>query len=162
MRDFQDSKKEIEEILHNNNLGLLCMIDGSIPYSLPITYGYHDGRIIFHCNLKGRKIDILRKNNNVSFVVASQFGDFVPHPQGAKCHAHSKSVICVGKARIVEDLEERTALLNIFNRCLVQDAREILPDEAKGCYAVEILISEMTARIERDSQCTFYRYRFIR
>jgi uncharacterized protein len=161
MKTFINSKKEIEEILSNNNLGFLSMMDASVPYTIPITYGYNEGSIIFHCNLKGKKIDILKRNDYVSFVVAKQYGEFVSHPQGAKCHAHSDSAICYGKAIVIEDIAERTVLLNIFNKCIANDAREIRPDEVRGCYAVKIEIDDTTARIERDSKCTYYRYRFI-
>ena len=158
MKNIIISKTEGEKILHSNNLGFLSMVDVKYPYTIPITYGYDNGRIIFHCNLKGKKIDILRKNKNVSFLVAKQFGHFVPHPQGAKCHAHSESVLCYGKVRIIDNLEERREILSIFNKCIVENAREILIDEVKGCMAIVIIIEEMTVRIEKDSQCQYFKY----
>jgi nitroimidazol reductase NimA-like FMN-containing flavoprotein (pyridoxamine 5'-phosphate oxidase superfamily) len=160
LKNFINSKEKIEEILIGTNLGFLSLYDKDHPYTIPITYGYMNGRIIFHCNMNGKKLELIKKNNNVCFVVSNQFGHFVPHPQGAKCHAHSNSVICYGKARIIDDIEERCSLLNVFNKCIVDDAREIKIDEVKGCYAVEIKIEEMTARVERESQCGFYQYRF--
>lgn len=160
MREYINSRNEIENVLSNQNLGFLSMIDNSIPYTIPLTYGYKNGKIIFHCSIKGRKLDCIRKNPNVCFTVSKQYGEFVPHPQGAKCHAHSDSVICSGSARIIEDIEERCKLLNVFNKCIVPNAREIMIEEVKSCYAVEIKIEEMTARIERDSHCKYYKYKF--
>jgi hypothetical protein len=35
---------------------------------------------------------------------------------GAPCHVDSDSVICYGRARLLDDLAERAAALNAFNR----------------------------------------------
>jgi uncharacterized protein len=154
------SREEIEAILRRENSGVLGMAVDDRPYAIPITYGYADGRIIFHCALNGQKLDYIRRNPKVCFTVGRPYGDFVPHPQGAACHAHSDSVICYGNARIIEDISERCRALNIFNKCIAPSARDISEEEVKGCYAVEIAITEMTARKERDSQCTYLRYGF--
>jgi len=159
-KEFNESRIEIEKLLSEENLGFLGMSMNTIPYTIPITFGYHDGRILFHCARSGKKLDVLRSNPNVCLTVARHFGEFVPHPQGAKCHAHSKSIICHGIARIIDDLDERCRILNIFNHCLLPDVRVISRDEVINCLAVEISINEMTARVERDSQCTYWKYRF--
>ena len=160
LREFHESRVEIEKLLSEENLGFLGMSMNNIPYTIPITYGYHNGKIIFHCTRTGRKLDYLRSNPKVCLAVGRHFGNIVPHPQGAVCHAHSNSVICNGIARIVDDIDERCSVLNIFNRCIQPNAREITRDEVANCTAVEIMIIEMTARIERDSQCTYWKYSF--
>jgi nitroimidazol reductase NimA-like FMN-containing flavoprotein (pyridoxamine 5'-phosphate oxidase superfamily) len=82
----------------------------------------------------------------------------VSHPQGAECPADSDSVICYGRARIIEDIQERCKILNKFNRCLQPQAREITEEEVELCSAVEISIEQMTGRTERDSKCTFWKW----
>ena len=159
-KNFIESKVTIEELLTKENLGFLSMSVDNVPYTIPITYGYDNGKILFHCAKHGQKIEFINQNPIVCFTIGNHFGHFVHHPQGAICHAHSNSVICYGNAKIIEDEEERCNLLNIFNKCLQPNAREITIEEIKNCYAVEIIISEMTARIERESQCTFYEYIF--
>ncbi|NJL72788.1 MAG: pyridoxamine 5'-phosphate oxidase family protein [Candidatus Competibacteraceae bacterium] len=161
-KEFIESRERIEEVLVNGNLGFLGMSADSTPYTIPITYGYDNGRILFHCARFGSKLEFLRANPAVCFTTATQFGPVVRHPQGAVCRAHSDSVVCRGSARIIEDEEERCRVLNAFNRCILADAREIRVDEVANCYAVEITLSEMTARVERDSRCTHYRYAFER
>jgi nitroimidazol reductase NimA-like FMN-containing flavoprotein (pyridoxamine 5'-phosphate oxidase superfamily) len=160
-RNFIESKKTIEKLLTEENLGFLGMSIDNIPYTVPVTYGYYDGKILFHCAKHGKKLEFIRQNPRVCFTIGHHFGHFVPHPQGAVCHAHSNSVICYGNARIVEDEEECCKALNIFNKCIQPNAREIRIEEIKNCYAVEIVIQEMTARIERESRCTYYEYIFI-
>lgn len=48
-------------------------------------------------------------------------------------------------------------VLNIFNRCLQPQAREITREEVRHCQAVEIVIDEMTGRSERDGKCTYWK-----
>ena len=72
----------------------------------------------------------------------------------------SESVICYGRARIIEDLTERKAVLNAFNRCFRPDAEEISLESVAKCGAVEIEITEMTGRRERERERTYWRYSF--
>jgi uncharacterized protein len=162
MKVFINSLNEIERILKKEQVGFLSMVDNNIPYTIPITYCYDNGKIIFHCALKGKKLDIMKSNPNVCLTVGKQYGKIVKHPQGAVCHAHSNSIICNGKARIINNKEEKCKLLNIFNKCIKPDAREIQINEINNCVAVEIKIREMTGRIERNSNCKYYIYSFIK
>jgi nitroimidazol reductase NimA-like FMN-containing flavoprotein (pyridoxamine 5'-phosphate oxidase superfamily) len=72
------------------------------------------------------------------------------------------SVICYGTARIIEDLGERAAALNAFNRRFRPDEPDVPMERVKKCWAVEITISEMTGRRERDQSKTYWRYTFQR
>ena len=156
-RKFVESRKEMEKLLVEKRVGYLGMSNNDKPYVIPMTYGYIEGRIIFHCALKGRKIELIRNNANVCFTVSRYFGEMVSHPQGAECHINSDSVICYGRARIIDDLEERCEVLNAFNRCLQRNAREITLEEVKHCLAVEIVVDEMTGRTERDGKLKYWK-----
>ncbi len=157
--EFIDATQEMEKLLSEERVGYLGMSSEDTPYVVPLTYGYNEGKIIFHCALQGSKLDILRKNPNVCFTVSRHFGAMVRHPQGAECHINSDSVICYGKARIIDDIHERRTILNRFNRCLQPDVREITVEEVERCYAVEISVTEMTGRTQRDAKCTWWKHR---
>jgi nitroimidazol reductase NimA-like FMN-containing flavoprotein (pyridoxamine 5'-phosphate oxidase superfamily) len=156
-KTFVESRIEMEKILAEEHVGYLGLSKDGVPYVIPVTFGYVDGTILFHCSLEGKKLDYMRANPQVCFTVARQFGEMVPHPQGASCHADSDSVVCYGIARIAANAEERRKILNVFNRCLQPKARKITLDEVATCNAVEIKIAEMTGRIERDSKCTYWK-----
>jgi len=47
-----------------------------------------------------------------------------------------------------------------FNRCFQLNAEEISPEDASKCYAVEIKITEMTGRQDREGKRTYWRYSF--
>jgi nitroimidazol reductase NimA-like FMN-containing flavoprotein (pyridoxamine 5'-phosphate oxidase superfamily) len=160
--DFIESREEMEAILKGISVGFLGMsLDGE-PYVVPLNYAYIDGRILFHCALDGKKLDYLSSNPAVSFAVAKQpAAEVRRHDQGDDCHANCESVICYGVARIIEDRDERQAVLNAFNRYFRPDAEDITLEEVARCGAVEIVVSEMTGRRECNRELTCWRYRFV-
>ena len=69
-REVTDSKK-IEEILEACDCCRIGLVDGAEAYIVPLNFGYEriDGRFIlyFHCAKEGRKIDLLPRQESVSF-----------------------------------------------------------------------------------------------
>jgi len=159
--DFIESREEMEAFLKESTLGFLGMSMAGEPYVVPLNYAYIDGKILCHCALDGKKLDYLLANPSVCFSVARQpSAEIRRHATGDACHADCESVICYGTARIIEDQEERQAVLNAFNRYYRPDAEDITLEEVAGCGAVEIAVSEMTGRRECSRELTCWRYRF--
>jgi nitroimidazol reductase NimA-like FMN-containing flavoprotein (pyridoxamine 5'-phosphate oxidase superfamily) len=141
-----DAREAMESILRKETLGFLGVCRNDEPYVVPLTYAYAGGRIIFHCARTGLKLDFLKANPRVCFTVGREHGEIIRHPQGGSCNADHESVICRGRARIIEDLEERREALDTFNRRFKSGAEAITPEAASTCMAVEIQVDEMTGR----------------
>ena len=157
---FIESREEMEKMLREEDTGYLGLsLDGK-PYVVPLNYHYADGKILFHCALKGRKLDYIKANPEVCFAIGRQPGAVRDHEGGNPCHVDSDSVICYGKARILEELTERKAALNAFNRRFKSDAEDVSDERAVKCCAVEIRITEMTGRQERERKRTCWRFTF--
>ena len=159
---FLKSRDEMEGLLQAESIGCLGLSTNGTPYVVPLNYSYSGGRILFHCALEGKKIDAIRANPRVCFTVGRQTGEVRDHAGGSLCHVDNDSVICCGTARIIEDLGERAAALNAFNRRFRPDEPDVPMERVKKCWAVEITISEMTGRRERDQNRTYWRYTFQR
>lgn len=160
LEEFVDSREEMERILGEETLGYLGLsIDGQ-PYVVPLNYAYSGGKIVFHCALKGQKMDAIRRNPQVCFTVARQTGKVVDHAGGPPCHLDSVSVICYGRARLIEDLGEREIALNAFNRRFRPDAPDLARERVEKCLAVEITVAEMTGRQEVSRRGTYWRSHF--
>jgi nitroimidazol reductase NimA-like FMN-containing flavoprotein (pyridoxamine 5'-phosphate oxidase superfamily) len=156
-----ESREEIEKFLREETMGFLGLSVDGMPYVVPLTYGYVDGRILFHCALTGKKLDYLKANSQVCFTVGQQSGKVCRHPQGAHCPVDTDSVICFGVARIIENMEERREMLNTFNRCLQPDAKDVPFEAISKCYGVEIRITKMTGRQQRKGmERTYWEYNF--
>jgi hypothetical protein len=159
-QDFIESEEEMESLLREEEIGYLGMsLDGQ-PYVVPLNYHYSDGKIYFHCALEGKKFDFMKGNPRVCFTVGRQLADVRDHGGGNLCHVDSDSVICYGRARMIEDLGERGKALDAFNRRFRPGAAEVPLERVKSCAMVEISISEMTGRREREKKRTYWRHFF--
>jgi nitroimidazol reductase NimA-like FMN-containing flavoprotein (pyridoxamine 5'-phosphate oxidase superfamily) len=160
IKEFIKARQEMEQLLREQVIGFLGLSVGGNLYVVPLNYAYVDGRIIFHCALTGKKLDYIRANPDVCFTVAHQSGQVRRHGEGDPCHLDSDSVICYGKARIIENPRERRAVLNDFNRSFNPDAERITLESAEKCGAVVIDVTEMTGRREREHETTYWRHTF--
>jgi len=138
---------EAKRVLGEEDTGCLCLSSkAGKPYGVPVSYAFIGGRIIFHCGLKGRKLDLIRENPAVSFVVSRHPDKVRPHHPEKGCTYRYESVICSGKARIVKNLKERHELLNkflsYFNVRLGKDpADRLIPEKVAagvGCVVIDI------------------------
>ena len=156
---FLDSREEMEQILREEVLGYLGLAGDERPYVVPLNYAYAAGKLLFHCALTGQKLDAIRRNPHVCFTVGRQTGAVRDHAD-ASCHVDSDSVICYGRARLLDDLTERAAALNAFNRRYRPEAPDVPWERVEQCMVFEITIAEMTGRRERDRQRTYWRAAF--
>jgi uncharacterized protein len=160
MKDFVESRDEMEAILREISFGFLGMAMGDEPYVIPINYAYTNGKILFHCAFEGKKLGYLASNPMVCFTAAKQVGAVQRHNEGDSCHMDSESVVCYGTARVIDDVEERTTALNTFNHYFRPDAKELSAKIVAGCAVVEIAVTQMTGRRERDRELTCWRFSF--
>ena len=63
----------IEEILSKATVCRLGLCEENQPYVVPLCFGYEDNALYFHCANHGKKLVILRKNNNVCFSFFVEF-----------------------------------------------------------------------------------------
>ncbi len=94
-------KKEIEEILTHTMIGRLGTCVGGEPYVVPLTFAYNNGKIVFHCSKKGKKLQNIAKNSRVCFEVDS--GLIIPSDKACGFSVKYKSVIAYGIAKIHKD-----------------------------------------------------------
>lgn len=143
-----DDKTQMEAILCSEAVGHLALANDGDLYLVPLNYTYDAGRILFHCALTGRKLDMIRAQPNVCFGVSRQEGPPVEH-HGRKCDSPFASVICWGTARVIDDLEERREILQAFETRYATPEKprgETTLERAKGCGAVAITVTRMTGR----------------
>ncbi|MCM1174407.1 MAG: pyridoxamine 5'-phosphate oxidase family protein [Blautia sp.] len=64
---------EIRKILDSCKTACVAMLDGDLPYVVPLSYGYEleDDRLVlyFHCAREGRKLEILKRSPKVCFTI---------------------------------------------------------------------------------------------
>lgn len=139
-------KKEIEAIIERATVCRIGLSEDNLPYVIPVNFGFKDNNIYFHSAPMGKKIDILKKNNNVCFEIDIDHEIIISDD---KCNSSMKyrSVIGYGKAVIVDDLNEKREALNIImNHYTSKDLYEYNERLLKRMAIIKIEIDSMTGK----------------
>ena len=94
MKDL--SKEEMEKLLATVGDGVLSLSSEDVPYCIPFGFVYAGGKLYLSMFPKGRKWEILKKNNKVCFTAFSWNDD----------HTEWSSVVVDGRIEEVKELQE--------------------------------------------------------
>lgn len=124
----------------------LAFCDGNIPYIVPMNFGYQDNTLYFHCATQGRKLDILKQNNNVCFEIECDVEVVVGD---TPCESTTKyyCIIGNGKAEVVADYNEKVRALNIimgkYTKQIKHDFKTELVDRVS---VIKVEVSEVSGK----------------
>jgi len=146
------ARKTVEEILLRAQVGRLGTVSrAGTPMIKPVNFLYRNGRIYFHSALEGEKIDHIAANPRVCFEVDEAFG-YLPASQ-SPCEASFaySSVILEGHARLLEDPEEKVAILNDLMDKYQPGARLVPLDkrQVQKVGVFEIVVKRITGKESR-------------
>ena len=136
---------EIEAVLRSAQVCRLGLCDKGIPYVVPLCYGYKDKTLYFHCALKGRKLDIIRDNNNVCFEVETDL-ELVRHEEACKWGFKYRSVIGFGKASLVEGLDAKKKAFAIIMGQYSDGKYDFPESDVNGVAIFRIDIESLTGK----------------
>lgn len=104
---------EIEEIIRRARVCRIGLVDGEKAYVIPMNFGYRDHCLYLHCAQAGKKLDLLKKNNNVCFEVESEF-KLIPAEKACDWNILYRSVIGWGRGELVVDTQGKKQALDII------------------------------------------------
>lgn len=96
----------MDEIINRCLVCRLGLSDDGVPYVVPMNFGYEDNTLFFHAAPQGRKLDILRKNNQVCFEFDTDV-EIITAEDSFGWGARYSSVIGFGTATFVDDPAEK-------------------------------------------------------
>jgi len=94
------SEQEINDFLYQQRIGLLSLTDRQRSYAVPMGYSFDGTHIYIAMMNKGRKIECLKENKNICFVV------YWTNEGIGIGNIHWKSVICDGTMMHLKNPEE--------------------------------------------------------
>jgi len=147
-KEIQDSKI-IEEILNKSLICRIALFDEEYPYIVPMNYGYHNQSLYFHCALKGKKIDLINKNNKVAFEI-EYFHEIIKKELSCDWSTKYRSLMGTGSIEILTDSDEKRKGLDIL---MQQHGREVNTYDEKSLKRVVVLklsIKELSAKQSGD------------
>lgn len=140
---------EIESIIRLCRVCHLAMVDGGLPYVVPLNFGYSlEGGLLtlyFHSAPAGRKLDVLRENSNVCFEMAHE-GELAEFENPCNAGYYFQSIIGIGKAEFVEDIPEKCRALALLMKH--QSGREFTftGEQAKSVCVFKVVTKGLTGK----------------
>ncbi|WP_314586954.1 pyridoxamine 5'-phosphate oxidase family protein [Paenibacillus terrigena] len=109
IREVLDQDR-IEAFLLKARIGHLGMVDGQLPYVVPLNFVWTNGKLYFHGATGGRRNQVMSANPEVCLTVCEEYGT-ITDPVPAKTDTAYMSVMIFGKAEPIVDLDEATHML---------------------------------------------------
>lgn len=146
----QLADEEAVKILESGSHGVLSVNgDEGYPYGVPVSYAFKDGRIYVHGAKIGHKIESIKADPKVSFCVVDR-DQVMP----AEITTRFRSVICFGKAYVIEDENEIRAACEELGEKYLSEYRDeyhqAMEEQIKALGLVEITVEHMTGKQSED------------
>ena len=145
MKKQQLPEQETQNIIENGEIGVLGVSgDDDYPYSVPVNYAYENGCIYIHCGKAGHKLDAMRRNDKVSFVVIGR-ADIIHE----KIDTYYTSAMIFGRARILDNDEEKRHAAWLLGSKYCDNPQAVeneIADTWNRLCCVEIKIEHQTGR----------------
>jgi nitroimidazol reductase NimA-like FMN-containing flavoprotein (pyridoxamine 5'-phosphate oxidase superfamily) len=138
-------------ILRRYDVGHLAMngcgeLPEDFPYVIPINHTYHDGQLILHGSITGKKVEMMERNPPVCYgVYGTQSPPVKDGTALRSCTKDYQSVVCYGNIRIESRGAAWRKSLGAFARDYSHKPPEHKEAESTSCFVIDIV--EMTARI---------------
>jgi nitroimidazol reductase NimA-like FMN-containing flavoprotein (pyridoxamine 5'-phosphate oxidase superfamily) len=143
-REVRD-EKQIRDIFEQGLICRLGLFDGHFPYIVPMSYGYRNGRIYFHCAREGRKVDILKSNDRVCVEVDIDTR-VVRGETPCRWTAKYRSVIGFGRARIIDDEKEKKDGLDVIMAHYGGSGGEYDEKSLRLTSVIEVVLENVTGK----------------
>ena len=138
-------KKEIESILERATVCRVALCLDGIPYVVPLSFGCRDNCLYFHSAPEGRKIDMIRQNNNVCFELDTDEG-IAESESACNWSVKYRSVIGYGRAYLVEDLSEKRKALGVIVSHYSDRSHEFAEESIDGVAVIKVEIDSITGK----------------
>ena len=143
-REIKD-KNEIESVIERATVCRIALSDNNVPYIVPLNFGYKDNCLYFHSAPKGKKIDIMRRNNNVCFELDIDH-KLIESETPCNYSMKYRSVIGFGKAFFVDDFEGKRTALNAIMQHYSGSSYEFSENQLRKVAVIKVVIESMTGK----------------
>ena len=146
-RDRQiHDKSIINEILAKSNICRIGFAVDGQPYIVPVNYAYRDNSIFMHSASEGKKIELIKRNNNVCFEIELD-SHIIKDDAACNWTTKYRSIIGYGKISIIADKLEKIKGLNIIMSKFGEAKEYEYRDESlEKVVVLRIDIEDMTAK----------------
>ena len=137
--------KIINEILTQSLICRIALFDEEYPYIVPMNYGYKENILYFHCAIKGKKIDLINKNNKVGFEIEN-FHKLIKKEKSCDWTTKYRSIMGTGTIKIITDLEEKRKGLDILMKQHGREENTYQDQAIKKVIILKLHINNLSAK----------------
>jgi len=125
--------------------------DDNIPYIIPLNFGYvFENEILtlfFHSAPEGKKLDIIKKNNNACFEIDCD-SELIEGEEACNYGYAYKSIIGSGKIIIIENPDEKIYALNVLMKHQTEKdiTYEFTNEQIKNVCVYKMIVSNFTGK----------------
>lgn len=136
----------IESIIKRATVCRIGLSENNVPYIVPLNFGYKDNCLYFHSAREGKKIDMIRNNNEVCFEIDID-SEIVKGEDACGWSMKYYSIIGFGKAFFVEGAEEKRKALDIIMEHYSGKSSFEYPEETvDNSTIIKVKIESMTGK----------------
>jgi len=142
------STREMKLLLERMPVGRLAVSTKDGPYIVAVNHLFFEDCIYFHSGLSGRKIEALRADPRVCFLV-DEVGPQVIWEEGCGISQIYKSVVCFGKVEFLEESTEKRRILEQMLQKYVLSSYQVVPMNNRNiemAAVVKIVIESMSGK----------------
>ena len=142
-------KSEMFRVIEKCDVCYVSMVDlNNMPYVVPFNFGVKDGIIYLHSSQKGKKMDILRQNNNVCIAFSTDHQlKYQNEAVGCSYAMRFRSVLVYGHIEFIEEAKDKIEAMNIVMRNYSDREFTFNAPAIREVCAYRVVINEMTGKM---------------
>ena len=115
------------------------------PYVIPMNFAYHDGVVYLHSGPEGGKLEMVERHPQVCINFCEGHELVYMHRQVACSYSmKSRSVICRGKVRFIEDMDEKRQILDMFMKQYTENECGYAEPAVRNVKIWEVRVDQMS------------------
>ncbi|MCK9302022.1 MAG: pyridoxamine 5'-phosphate oxidase family protein [Bacteroidales bacterium] len=148
-----DNKNDLVDIMLQARYCSLAMVDGDMPYVVPMNFAFNDEFVYLHGASTGRKIDILKHNPKVCLCFCCD-GSIYHQDKKMACSygMNYKSVIIYGHLSFVDNYDEKVSILNkVMEKYTGKNDFKYGAPSVRNVGVYKVKIEEISGRIKEQN-----------
>lgn len=139
---------QVEEIIRKCSYCTVSIIDlEGNPYAIPMNFAYQDGVIYLHSGAEGGKIEMVTRHPQVCITFCEGHELVYMHRQVACSYSmKSRSVVCRGKVRFIEEMDEKRQVLDILMKQYTENECGYAEPAVRSVKVWEVRVEKLTCR----------------
>ena len=139
-------RSEIDAVIDRCLICHLAVAADNTPYVVPVCFGYDGRHLYIHTALEGKKIDMIRRNPQVSFAMETDIRLLAAPSKPCKWSFAFESVAGQGRIEELRDPGEKSSGLNLMVKHYARDRQVPSATPGPGMRVWRIHIDELTGK----------------